>query len=136
VGPPARPPAPPPAGRGPDFRGHGDSDPADHGDYSVEGLTADVEATVDQLALRRFLLVGHSLGGLVAIEYAGRHPDRVSGLLLVDPNGDQTRIPKKQMAPFLEAVHKDPMGEMQSYFRQLVLNGDPDASAGSWRTSA
>lgn len=111
-----------------DLRGHGDSDPADDGDYSVEGLAADVEATVDQLALRRFLLVGHSLGGLVAIEYAGRHPDRAAGLLLVDPNGDQTRIPREQMAPFLEAVRKDPMGEMHSYFRQLVLNGDPDAS--------
>ena len=35
-----------------DFRGHGDSDPAENGDYSIAGLVQDVEATADQLGLR------------------------------------------------------------------------------------
>src|SRR5215213_156119 len=113
-----------------DFRGHGDSDPAENGDYSIPGLAQDVEATADQLGLRRFVLAGHSVGGLVAIEYAGRHPERVAGLLLVDPNGDQTRVPREQLEPFLEAIREDPHGELDSYFRQLILGGDRDA--GRW----
>src|SRR3954470_9717172 len=66
-----------------DFRGHGESDPAEDGDYSIPGLAADVAAAADQLDLRHFVLAGHSLGSAVAIEYAGRHPERVAGLLLV-----------------------------------------------------
>jgi pimeloyl-ACP methyl ester carboxylesterase len=113
-----------------DFRGHGDSDPAEDGDYSIAGLAQDVEAAADQLDLRRFVLAGHSLGALVAIEYAGRHPERVAGLLLADPNGDQTRVPREQMEPFLTAVREEPHRELDSYFRQLILGGDRDA--GRW----
>jgi len=111
-----------------DLRGHGESDPAEDGDYSIAGLAGDVAAAADQLGLRRFLLAGHSLGALVAIEYAGRHPDRVAGLLLVDPSGDTSRVPAEESRPFLEALRADPLGELESYFRQLVVGGDPDAA--------
>src|SRR4029077_423900 len=50
-----------------DLRGHGESDPADDGDYSIAGMAHDVAAVVDQLGLRRFVLAGHSLGSLVGI---------------------------------------------------------------------
>ncbi|HEV7516399.1 MAG TPA: alpha/beta fold hydrolase, partial [Thermoanaerobaculia bacterium] len=111
-----------------DLRGHGDSDPAEDGDYSIAGLAADVAAAADQLDLRHFVLAGHSLGASVAVEYAGRHPERVSGLLLVDPNGDQTRIPAGQLTPFLEAVRAEPRREMEWYFRQILAGGDPSAA--------
>jgi pimeloyl-ACP methyl ester carboxylesterase len=111
-----------------DLRGHGESDPAEDGDYSIAGLAGDVAAAADQLGLRRFILAGHSLGSLVAIEYAGRHPERVAGLLLVDPSGDMSRVPEKEFQPFLEALRSNPLGELESYFRQLVVGGDPDAS--------
>jgi pimeloyl-ACP methyl ester carboxylesterase len=113
-----------------DLRGHGESDPADDGDYSIRGLAADVEAAVDQLGLRRFVLAGHSLGAVVTIDYASRHPERVAGLLLVDPNGDLTRMPKGEMDSFLGPLREDPIGELTSYFRQLVVGGDKDA--GRW----
>lgn len=67
-----------------DQRGHGDSDPAPDGDYSDAALLADLEAFVQALALTRFTLVALSLGGRVAINYAGRHPDRVERLVVVD----------------------------------------------------
>lgn len=111
-----------------DLRGHGESDPAEDGDYSIPGLAGDVGAVADELGLRRFVLAGHSLGSAVAIEYAGRHPERVAGLLLADPNGDQTRVPREQIDPFLATLRADPLGELDSYFRQLVVGGDPDAS--------
>jgi pimeloyl-ACP methyl ester carboxylesterase len=111
-----------------DLRGHGESDPAEDGDYSVAGMAADVAAAADQLGLRRFILAGHSLGSAVAIEYASRHPERVAGLLLVDPNGDMSRVPESETRPFLEALRSDPMSELESYFRQLVVGGDPDAA--------
>ena len=68
----------------PDQRGHGDSDPAPDGDYSDAALLGDFEAIVDGLSLPRVSLVGLSLGGRVAINYAGRHPERVERLVVVD----------------------------------------------------
>jgi pimeloyl-ACP methyl ester carboxylesterase len=111
-----------------DLRGHGESDPAEDGSYEVEALAADVAAVVDQFALRRFVLVGHSLGAAVAIAYAGAHPERVAGLLLADPNGDPTRLPRAQVEPFLAALRADPLREITAYYRQLVIGGDRDAA--------
>jgi esterase len=71
-----------------DQRGHGDSDLAPDGDYSDAALTEDLAGFVDALALQRFSLVGLSLGGRVAIAYAGTHPGRVERLVVVDIGPD------------------------------------------------
>src|SRR5215213_4832561 len=68
-----------------DFRAHGASEPARDRDYSISGLAGDLSAVVDSSGIGRFVLVGHSLGGGVALTYAGAHADRVAGLLLPDP---------------------------------------------------
>ncbi|HXU32891.1 MAG TPA: alpha/beta fold hydrolase [Thermoanaerobaculia bacterium] len=112
-----------------DLRGHGESDPAEDGDYSVPALSKDIGAVADQLHLRQFVLIGHSLGALPAIAYAAAHPSRVAALVLVDPNGDQTKLPRTEIDAFLDAVRRDPVAETESYFRQLVVGGDREASA-------
>ena len=71
-----------------DQRGHGDSDPAPDGDYGNPALVDDFAALVDALGLGRFSLVGLSLGGRVAIGYAGAHPERVDRLVVVDIGPD------------------------------------------------
>jgi esterase len=67
-----------------DQRGHGDSDPAPDGDYSDGALLGDLEAFVQTLGLGTVSLVALSLGGRVAINYAGCHPGRVERLVVVD----------------------------------------------------
>ncbi len=67
-----------------DQRGHGDSEWAPDGDYTREAFVADVEAVREQLGLDRFILMGHSMGGLNAVEYTFQRPERVSALILVD----------------------------------------------------
>jgi abhydrolase domain-containing protein 6 len=44
-----------------------------------------VDETVDALCLDRFALLGHSLGGFIAADWAGAHPDRVTHLALIAP---------------------------------------------------
>jgi pimeloyl-ACP methyl ester carboxylesterase len=65
-----------------DERGCGLSDP-DPEDISFEAFVRDLETVVDEVGLERFPLMGVSQGGPVAIEYAARHPERVSRLVLV-----------------------------------------------------
>ncbi len=111
-----------------DLRGHGASEPADGGDYSIAALAGDLAAVADQTGLRRFVLAAHSLGSLAAIDYAGRHPDRVAALLLVDPNGDSTLLPPGAMDGFLASLRADPIGELTSYYRQILINAEPAAA--------
>jgi pimeloyl-ACP methyl ester carboxylesterase len=67
-----------------DQRGHGDSDPPPDRDYTVASLAGDLAAFLDTLALRSVSLVALSMGGRVAIQYAGTNPGRVSRLVVVD----------------------------------------------------
>jgi len=71
-----------------DQRGHGDSDPAPDGDYTVPSLAGDLAAFADALGLARVDLVGLSLGGRVAIAFAAANPERVRRLVVVDIGPD------------------------------------------------
>lgn len=84
-----------------DIRGHGRSEPPKEGNYTIAAMAGDVAAVVDTLGLDRFVLVGHSMGGGVALKYAGNHPDRVAGLVLLDPIGDGKQIPTAEAKAYL-----------------------------------
>jgi pimeloyl-ACP methyl ester carboxylesterase len=90
-----------------DLRGHGRSAAPANGDYSFAGRADDVEAAADVLGLTRFVLVGHSGGGAVALTYAARHPDHIAALLLVDSATDSRQFPEAQRRQFLEALRSD-----------------------------
>ncbi|HPX38029.1 MAG TPA: alpha/beta hydrolase [Mycobacterium sp.] len=67
-----------------DARGHGDSDRAPGGEYTVDALARDVAAVLDQIG-RPVVLIGASMGGLTGIVAARKAgPRKVSGLVLVD----------------------------------------------------
>ncbi len=103
-----------------DLPGHGRSDQAMDGDYRVPATATAIAAVVNSLGLRRTLLVAHSLGASAAIEYADRHPERIAGLLLVDPSGDQTRLPETHRRELLAQIARDPAEEIRWNFRQLL----------------
>ena len=65
-----------------DERGCGLSD-WDVKDLSFDAFVEDLETVADTLGLERFPLIGISQGAAVSIEYAVRHPERVSGLILI-----------------------------------------------------
>jgi pimeloyl-ACP methyl ester carboxylesterase len=65
-----------------DFRGHGRSD-APATPFGLPDLAGDVLALLDALGIERATLVGHSLGGMVAVEAASRS-GRVAGLVLLE----------------------------------------------------
>jgi pimeloyl-ACP methyl ester carboxylesterase len=67
-----------------DMRGHGDSDWDPERRYDHLSMARDVEAVCDALELKRVVLIGHSMGGRVAMRFAGRNPERMAGLVLVD----------------------------------------------------
>ena len=67
-----------------DLRGHGRSQTT-VGGYDAEGLSRDVIAVLDALALGPVDVIGHSLGGIIASFVGLERPDLVRSLLLIDP---------------------------------------------------
>lgn len=71
-----------------DLRGHGDSDRDPALRYHHDAVADDLAAALDALAIERLVLVGHSFGGRAAMRFAGRHPERLAGLVIVDAGPD------------------------------------------------
>lgn len=63
-----------------DMPGYGES--AAPGEFTFAALAASLETLLDQLGLPRAVLVGHSMGGMVALEACARFPARIAGLVL------------------------------------------------------
>ena len=69
-----------------DLLGHGDSPKPDSRAYQMEWLFDHLAAWIDSLGLTQPpILIGHSLGGYLTLEYARRFSQRTRGLVLVDP---------------------------------------------------
>ena len=66
-----------------DLRGHGYSDMPASG-YTSADMATDLYLLLERLGARRAHLVGHSFGGVVALHFASRHPERVETVTLAD----------------------------------------------------
>jgi pimeloyl-ACP methyl ester carboxylesterase/DNA-binding CsgD family transcriptional regulator len=75
-------------------------------DYSIDARVADLETIVDRLGLERFDLLGISQGGPIAINYAVRHPERVSHMVLLGAyaRGSLRRDPSPEHVAEFEAM--------------------------------
>ena len=67
-----------------DQRGHGDSAWVDPPAYAYADYAADINRVVEKLDLRDFVLIGHSMGGMVSLVYTATYPGRVKKLVVVD----------------------------------------------------
>src|SRR5512143_3456474 len=66
----------------PDLRGFGESSTVDSF-YTMEDIASDVAALLDHLEIQKAAVVGHSMGGYVALAFARLYPQRVNGLGLI-----------------------------------------------------
>jgi len=67
-----------------DLRGHGDSQWSPDGDYSLRAMVDDVRRVERALGLERFVVAGHSTGGMTALAFAAAEPTSVSAVALLD----------------------------------------------------
>ena len=134
----------------PDLRGFGESG-APAGSYSMADYAADVISILDQLDIQKAAVVGHSMGGYVALAFARAYPGRMLGLGLVS---SQTLAdsPERKTSRYEEAEHVMAQGvkdvaegmsvkltadvPLQVRLKELILRQRPEGLAGALRAMA
>ena len=98
-----------------DLRGHGESDKPDEG-YTIPIWADDIEALIKELGLSRVVVVGHSLGGVIAMEVARRLPEVVEAVVTVDSPFFFLEGIGEKLQPIIEGVKSpDPMPAMMMF---------------------
>lgn len=110
-----------------DLRGHGQSECREPAGLGPAHYADDIRAVLDALKVPRATLVAHSLGSAAAIAFASRAPDRVAGLLLVDPIDDPSKRPESPgFEDFLRRLAGDEYREaIDTYWTQILQHASP-----------
>src|SRR5579875_73165 len=90
-----------------DQRGHGNSEWSPGCDYAMASHLRDIEGFVAQMKLRRPVLVGQSMGGINAINYASRHSEEMAGLVVVDVGPEIIAAGGARIRDFIAAPQLD-----------------------------
>jgi proline iminopeptidase len=98
-----------------DQRGRGRSDPVAPEEVGIESEMEDLDAVRRHFALDRVAVLGHSFGGLLALEYATRHPERVSHLILMNPapaSGEDARAFREHLRRLRQPADLERMSDI------------------------
>jgi esterase len=106
-----------------DQRGHGDSDWSADGTYSWEAHTRDITGFVDAVVPEPFALVGMSMGGINAIRYTARHPNRVRALVIVDVGPETLAEGRAELARFRQETQEE--AESPDWFLERAMRFNP-----------
>ena len=113
-----------------DQRGHGDSDWDAEGRYHPEDMADDLERILAHFEIDRFVLIGFSMGGRVLMVFAGRHPERLAGLVLVDIAPELDARGTSRIGQEMSEQRAPVFTSIEEYARLLSLNypaGQPAA---------
>jgi pimeloyl-ACP methyl ester carboxylesterase len=113
-----------------DLPGHGASDRPDDYPYTISAFADTVHGLLDTLGLRKVRLLGHSMGGAVALALAAHYPERVSRLVLVNAMAYPFKLPLSGRLALLPGVGEPLFNrlyskrDMRRYFEKEVYQ-DP-----------
>jgi pimeloyl-ACP methyl ester carboxylesterase len=100
----------------PDLRGHGDSDKPATG-YHFSDYANDLDGLLAAYGIERPSIVGHSLGALTALNWAGDHPDQAARIVLEDPPTTDGRSDADMLRGWL-ALASGTIDEAVEFYRQ------------------
>jgi pimeloyl-ACP methyl ester carboxylesterase len=97
----------------PDLRGHGDSQWSLDGSYTMAGYIYDLAQLIHQQRLAPVTIIAHSLGGNIALRYAGIYPDTVARLAAIEGLGPPPRLLEARRGKPIDERMDDWIGEQR-----------------------
>jgi pimeloyl-ACP methyl ester carboxylesterase len=89
----------------PDLRGHGDSQWSVNGGYSMAAHIYDLAQLIERQKCAPVTIVAHSLGGMIALRYAGLYPDKVARVVSIEGLGSSPKQQAEKAAiPYAERL--------------------------------
>lgn len=109
-----------------DLAGHGDSG-KNRNKWTMEAFGKDVAAVVKKEELKKVVLIGHSMGGVIVLNAAKKLKGNVVGIVGVDNLHDvEVKLTKEQIEEFVSPFRKDFEGKKESFFKGMFPKGtDP-----------
>lgn len=107
-----------------DLPGHGQSPRPSA--FDITAVAHDVASALDRLELDRFVVIGHSWGGAVAIALAAQSGERARGLLLLDPASDGRAMPKPMADGLMASLEQNYEPVATGYYASLVEGARPE----------
>lgn len=108
-----------------DLRDHGRSARHDAAAWSFEACADDIRAFCDALSIERPIVLGHSMGGMVAILYGARHPGHAGGLIL------QSTMARFDLERLVDGFRRFG-GEAVAELARRDYGGGPEISEAEW----
>ena len=105
-----------------DLRNHGRSKWSD--DFSYDIMSDDIQMLVEDLGLEDLILVGHSMGGKVAMHFAQKFPDYLEKLVVVDIGIKQYPMHHEHILAGIHSVTLDNVGSRREAEAQLSVHID------------
>ncbi len=106
----------------PDLRGHRDG-PSSSGPWMIAHFADDIKQLIDQNGLKKVILCGLSMGGYVALHFAQKYPQYLSGLVLCDTQaGSDDNIAKDKRYALMMRLQKEGLLGFSNEFSKTVLS--------------
>ncbi len=103
----------------PDLRGHGDSQWSPDGDYSMAGYIYDLAQLIHQQNLAPVTIMAHSLGGNIALRYAGIYPEAVKKLVAIEGLGPSPKMIAERATKTIDIRMKEWIDEQRKLSSRL-----------------
>jgi pimeloyl-ACP methyl ester carboxylesterase len=109
-----------------DLRGHGESD-APEGPYSMQVLADDVAFLCRGLGVGDAVVVGHSMGGIVAFDLAVRYPDLAAGVVMIDSAVTRPEASRAGLPAFIERLNgPERVAAVEDYVSRVLFQPTDD----------
>ncbi len=91
-----------------DLRGHGLSKRyREYSDYKIENFSKDLLELIEFLRIKKFVIISHSFGTFVALDFIQKHQELITGIIFLSPHYNASIMPKaKIVEPFLNFLSK------------------------------
>jgi pimeloyl-ACP methyl ester carboxylesterase len=117
-----------------DLRGCGQSDTRDDG-YDIPSLADDIAWFCGEIGIVRPVVIGHSLGGMIGIDLAARHPDLPAAIIAVDPGAiSPTPVALSTYRSLLAQLEAPGGGEARRAYVQNMFRPTDDRDRSRWIT--